>query len=115
MGWSMNARYACIAGAVLLCFTSPAQAQRSAGSRFSVQKLESKSALERDSTDLAPPRMSFMEAMGHADELSQLGQSVPTDVQQMREAKPSELARKLKRIEKLSKQLRDAIGPDPLR
>ena len=111
----MNARYACIAGAVLVCFTSLAHAQRSAGGRFSVQKLEGKSALERDSTDLALPRMSFTEAMGHADELSQLGQSVPTDVQQIREAKPDELARKLKRIEKLSRQLRDAISPDPFR
>jgi len=111
----MNARNACIAGATLLCFTTLTHAQRSAGGRFSVQKLENKSALERDSTDLFPARMSFAEAASQANELSQLGQSIPTHILQMREAKPDELAHQLKRIEKLSRQLRDALGPDPLR
>jgi hypothetical protein len=108
-------RNACVAGAVLLCFTTLAHAQRSAAGRFSVQKLENKSALERDSTDLSSLRMSFAEAASHGNELSQLGQSIPTDIQQKRDAKPNELVRKLKRIEKLSRQLRDALGPDPLR
>lgn len=112
----MNARYACVASAFLLCYSPLVFSQRSAAGRFCVQKLESKATLERDSSGFAPRRASASDLANQGDELFQLGESISKDLEQSpAELKPADLERKLKRIEKLSKKLRDEIGPDPLR
>ena len=67
-------------------------------------------------TDIPPatPRRTIdLDKLKHdADELSALAQSVPPDVDQTAKGVlPKDLASKLKRIEKLAKQLRSEISP----
>jgi hypothetical protein len=57
-----------------------------------------------------PQRVDFTKARENASELASLAQSVPTDVDQTTKGiLPKDLSAKLKRIEKLAKQLRSQI------
>jgi len=62
-------------------------------------------ALQRPHTDYAK--------VGHeADELSKIAQTIPSDVDQIAKGVfPKDVIEKLKRIEKLSKQLRSELNP----
>ena len=65
---------------------------------------------------LAMPRPTAAELNRQAIELSNLGQAIPGDIGRVQQSvRPAEIASKLKKIEKLSKQLRSEIVPDPLR
>ena len=56
------------------------------------------------------PRLDVTKLVAQADELLRLAQSIPPDVQQVsRGMLPKDTALKLKRIEKLSKQLRNGL------
>jgi hypothetical protein len=66
--------------------------------------------------DPPPPlqaqKLSFAAVRTEADELSKLAQSLPQDIEQIARGKmPKDTAEKLKRIEKLSKQLRGQLNP----
>jgi len=104
----MNARCAWMVGLILVCSSSLADPQQlpSHGASRRVQTLERQTALERDPS--APPRYTRADLARQANELSQLGQSISSDIQQ---AKPADLSRKLKRINKLSRELRREIVP----
>ena len=57
--------------------------------------------------------VSAAQAKQEADELSKLAQSIPAEVDKVWKGQlPSDLAARLKKIEKLSKQLRREIGQD---
>jgi len=57
-------------------------------------------------------KVDLVKLSAQADELSRLAQSIPPDVEQVsRGMLPKDTAEKLKRIEKLSKQLRSGLTP----
>jgi hypothetical protein len=68
---------------------------------------------EKDTPSATPRRTVDLNKLKHdAEELAALAQSVPTDVDQTAKGVlPKELGPKLKRIEKLAKQLRSQITP----
>ena len=70
---------------------------------------------QSDKRTLPPPqvpRIDVARLRQDADELASLAQSIPPDVDQTTKGiLPKDLDKKLKRIEKLSKQLRSRISP----
>jgi hypothetical protein len=60
------------------------------------------------------PKADFLEMERESKELSQIASSIPGDVDQLRKGLlPKDVTEKLKRIEKLSKQLRSKITAQP--
>ena len=118
----MNSRRTWMAALVVLCFCSFANPQQTPppgvspltqpGSSLPASRGSRRAAfddkIEPETATSAPRRYSRAEIMNQAVEISQLGQSLTTDIQQ---ANPDELSRQLKKIEKLAKKLRDAIAP----
>jgi hypothetical protein len=65
-----------------------------------------------DSPSVPQRKVDRVKLSAQADELSRLAQSIPPDVEQVsRGMLPKDTAEKLKRIEKLSKQLRSELNP----
>jgi hypothetical protein len=59
-----------------------------------------------------PQKLDPLKLRQQADELSSLAQSLPSDIAQVTQGKlPRDTGDKLKRIEKLSKQLRSELAP----
>jgi hypothetical protein len=93
-------------------FASQAQATRPIPP--GVRKAEQAEAQnERDTPSPTPHRTIDVGKLKHdADELAALAQSIPPDVDQTaRGVLPKDLGAKLKRIEKLAKQLRSQLNP----
>jgi len=88
---------------------SPAASRR-------VQTLDHEASIEQDPTALRPRRLSAAELAGQAAELCRLGQQFHSEIDHASQpASRSALAARLKKIEKLSKRLRDEVEINPLR
>ncbi len=93
---------------------SVAQAQATRPIPPGVRKAEQADAQNEKDTPSATPRRTIdLDKLKHdADELAALAQSVPPDVEQTAKGVlPKDLGSKLKRIEKLAKQLRSQLNP----
>ncbi|HEX8816530.1 MAG TPA: hypothetical protein VF753_13620 [Terriglobales bacterium] len=82
----------------------------SSGNEFEIAKASAKPASA--SPGSTSPNIAYAAKLKHdADELAYLAQSVPADVDQTTKGLlPQDLAKKLKRIQELSKQLRSQIS-----
>ncbi len=81
-----------------------------------VQTLERQASIEQDPTALKPPRLSAAELAAQAAELCRLGQLFHSEIDQAPQpASRSALAAQLKKIEKLSKHLRNEVEINRLR
>ena len=91
---------------------SAAQAQGSRPIPPGIRKAEQADA-QKDTPSATPRRTIDLDKVKHdADELAALAQSVPPDVEQTAKGVlPKDLGSKLKRIEKLAKQLRSQLNP----
>jgi hypothetical protein len=87
---------------------SPAASRR-------VQTLERRSSIEQNPSALNPPRASAAELAAQAAEISQLGTLIRQEIDQFSLSSRSELAAKLKKVEKLSKQLRSQVEANSVR
>ncbi len=93
-------------------FISPSSFQKSA------PETPGKIELEKHPIEVEPPlgpqpqQLDLAKIRAEAEELSTLAQIIPVDVAQIAQGKlPKDMAEKLKRIEKLSKHLRNQITP----
>jgi len=78
--------------------------------QFEVAKLQSGQRVSTPAQQMPSADMARLKQ--DADELASLAQSIPPDVDQTTKGMlPKDLDKKLKRIEKLSKQLRSRISP----
>lgn len=99
--------------AVLLCALSPALAQHPIPPGIR-QADQTEAQTQNNIPPPASPRVTvdYAKLRHDADELAALAQSVPAAVDQTSKgALPKDLAEKLKRIEKLAKQLRNKLSP----
>lgn len=97
-----------------LFYLSAAPAQSTRPIPPGVRKADEIDAQNQKDTPSATPRRAIdLDKLKHdADELAALAQSVPPDVEQTAKgALPKDLGAKLKRIEKLAKQLRGQLSP----
>jgi hypothetical protein len=102
---------------LLLAFQLPATIVQAQGSRpippgvRQADQIDARS--QRDTPSPTPRRTLDLDKLKHdADELAALAQSVPPDIDQTAKGVlPKDLGSKLKRIEKLAKQLRTQLTP----
>jgi Skp family chaperone for outer membrane proteins len=98
----------------LLLFSSSAAAQE--GKHIPIGIREADKATEQADRNIPPPliqaRSKSPDLQQEAEELARLAQSIPADLEQVNHGVlPKDLNNKLKRIEKLSKRLRNDLAP----
>lgn len=101
----------------LLVLASFASAQEPRPTAIPPGPIQAGQAETQAEKDLPPPirpkpSIDLERLQNEANELSQLAQTVPSDVSDIRQGVlPKDVSSKLKRIEKLSKQLRSQLNP----
>jgi hypothetical protein len=102
---------------VLLLVAAIGMAQEPRPSAVPPGSVQAGQAEEKAERDLPPPvpakrHIDLAKLQQEADELSKLAQTIPPDVVDIRRGMlPQDVIQKLKRIEKLSKQLRGQLNP----
>jgi hypothetical protein len=96
---------------LFLTVTLAGQGRPATAGQLELRKYESAHPLEAP-PEPQPLRVNRVQLEHEADELSNLAQSIPIDVKSVGQGTlPKDLLEKLKRIEKLSKQLRGQLVP----